>query len=502
MAATQPNDRIVPLPLPDRGRIAVIDIGSNSIRLVVFDEEIRTPGLLFNEKVMAGLGRGAGPGEPLDPEAMERAVGTLRRYRALAAEMGVTECMTVATAAVRDASNGRELLDRIAAIGLPVRLLSGSDEANLSGLGVLSAIPEADGLVGDLGGGSLELARISGGEVRQTASFPLGVLRVAELRARGKNALRSAVAKALKSVPWVRECAGLPLYLVGGSWRSLARLDMIRTGFALPIVHHYTMAPSRADRLVRLLARLAPERLAEFASISTSRIPNLADGAAILSLLVKQLSPSQLVISAYGLREGLLYERLDAAERALDPLIEAARQEGERQGRFAAHGDLLARWIAPAFAGEDAESARLRHAACLLADTGWRAHPEFRAERGLDMALHANCVGIDASGRARIAQALFTGFGGGTAIIETLLGLASRADLEQAARWGLAIRLGQRFSGGVETPLEGSRLEVDDAYVTLSLDKRDEALLGEAVGKRLRQLAESLGRMPEMVLVE
>ncbi|MBC7985385.1 MAG: Ppx/GppA family phosphatase, partial [Sphingomonadaceae bacterium] len=317
-----------------------------------------------------------------------------------------------------------------------------------------------------------------------------------------KGSLKRAVAKALASAPWARDCAGRPLYLVGGSWRALANVDMHRTGFPLPIVHHYTMGPERAARLVRLLARIGPARLAAIESLSSSRIANLPDGAALLSLLVRQIGPGALVASAYGLREGLLYERLDPATRARDPLIEATREEGEAQGRFAEHGDLLDRWIAPLFRDEDPESTRLRHAACLLGDVAWRAHPDFRAERGLDMALHGNWVNVDAAGRARIGQALFTSFGGGSVVIESLTRLCARERLEQATRWGLAMRLGQRLSGGVASPLEASRLEVDDEFVTLCLDPSDEALFGETVAKRLRQLAEAMGRQGEMLVRE
>ncbi len=482
-------------------RTAVLDIGSNSVRLVVFEGQGRIPGFLFNEKVLVGLGRDTGEDGELSDEAVERALDTLRRFRMLADEMNVTDLRTVATAAVRDAINGPDFIAKLEKIGLPVRLLSGEDEAELAALGVLSAIPNAEGLVGDLGGGSLELARIAKGEVKECVSFPLGVLRVAELREKKKKgALKRAVAKALKTAPWVQECAGQPFYLVGGSWRALARVDMHRTKFALPIVHHYTMHPDRPAKLVRLLARIDKTKLVDVPSLASQRIPNLPDGAAMLSQLVKQIGLGELVVSAYGLREGLLYERLDAETRTLDPLIAATREEGERQGRFPEHGDLLNRWIAPLFEEESATDKRIRLAACLLADTGWRAHPEFRAERGLEMALHGNWVGIESNGRGKMAQALFTNFGGGLGVVEELVSLCSTRELEQAARWGLAMRLGQRLSGGVAGPLELSRVGAKGEKLLLCVDKTDAELYGESVAKRHRQLADAFGKEPEMVL--
>lgn len=483
------------------GRVAVIDIGSNSIRLVVFEDNGRIPGFLFNEKVMVGLGSRRDEDGSLTQDALDDAMETLHRFRKLAAEMLVTDLRTVATAAVREAPNGPAFTEGLAAIGLPVRLLSGEDEAHLAALGVLSAIPEAEGLVGDLGGGSLELARVSNGEVHETVSFPMGVLRVAELREKKKKgALKRAVAKAIKAAPWIEKCEGLPLYLVGGTWRALARVDMHRTKFPLPIVHHYTMQPDRPSRLVRLLAHIDPAKLTSVPSLASQRIPHLPDGAAILSQLVKQARLGELIVSAYGLREGLLYERLDWETRALDPLIAATRSEGERQGRFPEHGDLLNRWVAPLFESESDTDKRIRLAACLLADTGWRAHPEFRAERGLEMALHGNWVGIESNGRGKMAQALFTNFGGGIGVVEELVNLCSNKELEQAARWGLAMRLGQRLSGGVAGPLELSRISIEDDNLVLCIDKGDAELYGEPVAKRHRQLAEAFGKEPAMRL--
>lgn len=483
------------------GRVAVIDIGSNSIRLVVFEDNGRIPGFLFNEKVMVGLGARRNEEGALTQDALDDALEILHRFRKLVAEMQVTDLRTVATAAVREASNGPDFTAALAAMGLPVRLLTGEDEARLAALGVLSAIPEAEGLVGDLGGGSLELARVANGEVHETVSYPLGVLRVAELREKKKKgALKRAVAKAIKSAPWMKQCEGQPFYLVGGSWRALARVDMQRTKFPLPIVHHYTMQPDRPARLVRLLAHINPARLTGVPSLASQRIPNLPDGAAILSQLVKQLGLGEQVVSAYGLREGLLYERLDAETRALDPLIAATRNEGERQGRFPEHGDLLNRWIAPLFASESATDKRIRLAACLLADTGWRAHPEFRAERGLEMALHGNWVGIESNGRGKMAQALFTNFGGGIGVVDELVDLCSTQELEQSARWGLAMRLGQRLSGGVAGPLELSSVRIEDEKLVLRIDNGDAELYGEPVAKRHRQLADAFGIEPALIL--
>lgn len=481
-------------------RTAIIDIGSNSIRLVVYQGPARLPAILFNEKVLAGLGRSMADSGRIERKAFDTAITALARFAALAREMDVARLQVVATAAVREARNGRDFIERARQIGLEVELLSGDQEAVAAGQGVISAIPEADGIVGDLGGGSLELVRVRAGEVHDRVSFPLGVLRIGALREKGGRAFSRHVGALVEEAGWIGRGAGLPLYLVGGSWRALARLDMTLHHYPLPIIHQYEIPPEAIARLSRTLSHIGKGKLRAIPNISSGRVPMLGDATAILGVLVKHLWAGTTIVSSFGLREGLLYGALSEAERSQDPLIVATRDEGRRLGRFAEHGDLLDRWIAPLFDGEPVELARLRHAACLLADVGWHANPEFRAERGVEIALHGNWVAIDAAGRAIVAQALFTSLGGGTSTPEPLGLLAAGEDLERAKRWGLAMRLGQRLSGGVAAPLQRSRLEADDKRVRLFLEPGDVALYGEAVERRHKALATACGRSAEMGL--
>lgn len=470
-------------------RPAIIDIGSNSVRLVVYEGPPRLPLPLFNEKVMAGLGRGLAEGGALDAAALDRAVAAIARFAAIAKEMQVDDLRAVATAAVRDATNGGELVARAKALGVTVEILTGEQEAMAAGLGVLSAMPDADGIVGDLGGGSLELARIRGGEVHARASFPLGVLRVAAVRAKGKGSLNRFVARSLAAAGWGGAGIGLPLYLVGGTWRALARLHMELSQYPLPLIQGYALAATDVEDLCGYLAEASRDELRSVPGISGSRAGNLNDGAALLAALLKALGAEEAITSANGLREGLLFAALPTAVRAEDPLLTAARAEGTRLGRFAEHGDLLARWIAPLFADEPPELARLRQMACLLADTGWNANPEFRAERGREIALHGNWVAIDGAGRATVAQALHTSLGGETDIPEPLETLASGEALLQATRWGLAIRLGQRLSGGVAGPLARTSLAISGKRLVLGVPEADRVLYGETVQRRHKTLA-------------
>jgi exopolyphosphatase/guanosine-5'-triphosphate,3'-diphosphate pyrophosphatase len=479
---------------PTEPRTGIIDIGSNSIRLVVYQGPERLPAILFNEKVMAGLGRGLAQTGAIPQASLDLAEQALKRFAAVAREMEVSSLRTVATAAVRDASNGAALLRTVRDLGLDVETLSGEQEAMAAGQGVLSGIPDADGIVGDLGGGSLELVRIAQGELRDRVSFPFGVLRIAALREKGPGVLERTVHAALRNAGWLGGGVGVPLYLVGGSWRALGRLDMHLCEYPLPVIHQYSMPAASILRMGRTIAHVNKQWLKAVPGLSSGRATTLGDSAALLSVLLKHLGSDTTIVSAFGLREGLLYEALDAGTRAQDPLIVATRDEGRRHGRFAEHGDLLDRWIAPLFQGDDPDMTRLRHATCQLADVGWRANPEFRAERGVEIALHGNWVAIDARGRALMAQALFTSLGGGTNTPAPLAMLAPADDLKCAVTWGLAMRLGQRLSGGLAGPLQRSRLSQDMAAVTLHLADPDLALYGDAVERRHAALGNAVGR--------
>jgi exopolyphosphatase/guanosine-5'-triphosphate,3'-diphosphate pyrophosphatase len=478
--------------------VAIIDIGSNSVRLVVYAGATRIPWIIFNEKVMAGLGQQIADTGALPEEAQERALAALRRFRQLTREMGVGRTRVVATAAVRDASNGAEFIRKVRAAGFKPELLTGEQEGKLAGEGVLSAIPEADGIVADLGGGSLELVDVADGAIHHSASLPFGVLRVAALARKGPAALAKKLGKAADIAGFDKRGRKRPLYLVGGSWRALARLDMLVTDYPLPIMHHYRMATDRPEALRDAIAQVDRSELKGVTALSASRVPTLPIANMLLEALVDALKPSELVISSFGIREGLLYEDLQESERSLDPLIEATRDAGRGLGRFAEHGALLERWIAPVF-DDDEATARLRLAACMLADVAWQAHPDFRAERGVDLALHGNWVGIDGPGRVMVAQALFSNFGGGGSFADyDVADLCSPDELRRASQWGLAMRLGQRLSGGVAGSLERSSLSVERGVLLLTLSRQEANLYGEAVERRLRTLANALGCRAEV----
>jgi exopolyphosphatase / guanosine-5'-triphosphate,3'-diphosphate pyrophosphatase len=474
----------------------VIDIGSNSVRFVVYQAKGRNPLSLFNEKVMCELGRSVADGGALSVEAIERTIGALRRFTALCKDMGMalSAVRTVATAAVRAASNSNDFLREVRqATGLQVEVISGDEEARLSALGVISAIPDADGVMGDLGGGSVELVRISAGKVLDKISLPLGPFALTGLSV---EAQEKRINKMLAEIDWLKSAQGKPFYMVGGAWRALSHLHMHINEFPLPMIHAYKILPADLDALFGTVLQLNKPAIKAIPNLSERRVPTLPNAIILLKSISARMKAPALIASAHGLREGLLFDSLPEKIRKDDPLIAACRDEAELEGRFPEHGDILMRWMDPLFAKDETPNdKRLRLAACLLSDVAWRGHPDFRAQRAIDASLFGNFVGIDSTGRIKIAVALNAAYGGETtpAILQKLMQyLLSKSDIRQAQSWGLALRLGQRLTAGTARALEQSTIALRNDDVVLTLANAHAALYGEVVDRRLKALADSL----------
>ena len=481
-------------------RQAIVDIGSNSIRLVVFGGAARAPSVLFNEKLLAGLGRGVVTQGCLDPDSVASALAGLARFAALLRLMKPITVRVVATAAVREASDGAQFLSAVRKLGLPAELLSGDDEAEAAGLGVIAAHPQARGLVADMGGGSLELVRVAAGAVHQRTSLPFGAMRVAAIRAGGRGQLRKALRKAVAPHDWLGEIAGQPLYLVGGAWRALARVHMHLNQFPLPVLADYSFSPADARELKTQVRELGSAQLAAMRGVKAARALQLDDAAALLAALVAVAQPSEVIISAHGLREGLLFAALDPPTRALDPLIEGLRHALAGQQQAPGQAEALLSWSDPAFAGDPLAEHRLRHAACLIAGTSWASDPDFKAVAGEDLALHGNWIGVSAADRAVIAMALHVGLGGDPAAPPAILArLAPPERLTRAAAWGYALRLAQRLGGGAPGVLARVTLsQATDGALVLSAPPRDRAVIDAGVKRRLARLAAATAREPRV----
>ncbi|MFC3172986.1 exopolyphosphatase [Novosphingobium bradum] len=470
---------------------AIIDVGSNTVRLVVYGGPARAPTVLHNEKVTARLGRGVAETGRLSRKAVAAALAALARYRCLLDLQGVREVDLVATAAVRDAADGPKFLEDVARLGFVPRLLAGEEEALASAMGVLGAFPGAHGVVADLGGGSLELVDIVGAECRHGVSLPLGTLRLAALRAGTPKAFLDRVGALLAEAEWAAP-HGPTLFLVGGSFRSFARHAMQMVDWPSDDPHGFELTADKARALARDLAATPAEAMVPIPGVSAARLAALPDAAALLGALIRTMAPARLVFSSWGLREGLLFGSLDPATRAQDPLSAAVAAFADQEGCSPAVARIVAKWTAPAASPGDE---RLRLAATALALASTYAEPNLRADLAVGWAMRKRWIGIDSRGRAMLAAALMANTGR-LDVPKAWRAFAPVADLATAQAWGLAVRLCRRFSGGAETALAGSRIALDAETLRLSVSQPYAALVNEGVQRDLKALATLLGRKP------
>lgn len=483
--------------------VGVIDIGSNSIRLVVFAGAGRTPDPIFNEKVLCGLGRGLERTGRLNQDGARSALANLERFAALVRLMKVRRLRVVGTAAVRDAADGPEFIAAVRRrTGLRVEILPGGEEARLSALGVLSGMPEADGVMGDLGGGSLELVALPKGRLGGHVTLPFGPLRLREVAERGRNAMPDLIDQQLQELSWLRKAKGHDFYAVGGAWRAIARLHMAHVNYPLRVIHHYTLSRSRAEDFLDLIAGLSRESLERIGRVPRKRLEVLPLAALVLYRVLLHAKPSRLVFTAMGLREGCLYDALPAAVRRRDPLLDACETVAVTHGRFPLEGRTLHKWLAPLFPKSTPLQDRLHLAACYLGDIAWHEHPDYRAEIAFDRVLHMPTVAIDHPSRAFLALAVHTRYGG--SVDGPLLGpafqLLNEEQTREAYRLGLALRLAFTISGGAPQALARARLKRDGDTLRLRLAGGTKHLIGEAVERRLEALADAFDRKPKIKL--
>lgn len=480
--------------------IAVIDIGSNSVRLVVFSGLKRVPDVIFNEKVMCGLGAEVGATGKMDKVAIESAISTLKRFRALCDQMEVGAVRCVATAAVRDAKNGNVFVKRVAEeCGFDIEIIEGGEEGRLSGLGVISGEPSATGIVGDLGGGSLELAKVEGGKVLETISLPIGPLRLVSKFGDNRTKIKMYLRELFAGIDWLKQGPHHNLYLVGGAWRNIAKLMMREKSNPLPILHGYRNSRSEFTNYGKRISRLMPDDI-PFAYTLTARRREVMPVAAILMMeLMAAMRARQAVVSTYGLREGLIFDSISEEDRVMDPFLFTCHVLAAERSRFPEHSELIYQWTRPLFwhkVPDPARREKLHHAICLLGDIAWRGHPDFRAEKAVESVLHGHFVGVSHVDRAYLAVAMNQAYGASIdqQHVAQILPLLKINEILEARMMGAALRLAQRLSGGTAKPLTVSRVRVTKGKVLLGVPEAFKDFANDVVMKRLVQLGQLMGR--------
>ncbi|MCF8483428.1 MAG: Ppx/GppA family phosphatase [Rhodospirillum sp.] len=482
-----------PLDLRPQG---IVDIGSNSVRLVVYRGLARTPLPIFNEKATCALGQGLGDTGVLNPEGVEMALRALRRFSELAARMGVEKLDLVATAAVRDAWDGRKFVRALEQVsGHKVTVLTGEQEAKTAALGVLCGLPDADGMVADLGGGSLELVMVDQGQFGDYATMPLGVLRLAEAADNTRARAVDIIDEHLAGLPWLNKGRGRTLYVVGGAWRTLARVCIDQLRYPLHVLDNFSLPREEALRLIDLLSRLSRKSLETIGGINRKRLPHLPMAAVLLERLVEEVHPDTLVFSVYGMREGRYFQSLPEDVQIQDPLLASCALLARSAGRFPEQGEELMDWMAPLFPEESLTLSRLRRAACLISDVFWSEHPDYRAEQSFHRVLKLPFMGLNHMDRAGLALAVFHRYASEAADdwVSRAMSLLDEDRLKRVKAIGYALRLGHTISGGAPGFLKRTALMAQDGKLTLHIPENDPVFLPEVFEKRLDKLAKLMG---------
>lgn len=477
----------------DSKQRAVIDIGSNTVRLVIFGGDPRVPTVVLNEKVQAKLGKGLSQGGKLSAKSMSAALKALKRFALVLKGRSVARVHTVATAAVRDAVNGAQFLEQVSALGLQPRLLTGEEEALTSALGVAAAFPQARGVVADLGGGSLELVHISGWTCEHGSSLPLGTLRLAGLRTANPRKFRRDT-QDLIAATGSRCQTGEALYLVGGSFRALAHYYLHIAGSPLDDPHGFEIGAEDIGKLCRSLQRSAP--VGPVPGITQARLNSLQDTASLLVPLIAATGAQRLVFSAWGLREGVVIQSLPQNEQQRDPLAVATFSFARMLGVTETWTTLTAGWIKEVLPDDPA----LRNpiiAAITLGLALRTIEPNLRAQTALNWALRKRWIGLDAQGRAILAAGLLAS--ANRSVPEDIRSLAREDAVRSAMACGMAMRLCWRLTGFAPLLLPKTQLSIDGANLVLRLNPDVKDLLSEAVERDLNQLAAHLGLCPALL---
>jgi exopolyphosphatase/guanosine-5'-triphosphate,3'-diphosphate pyrophosphatase len=378
---------------------------------------------------------------------------------------------------------------------VPIRVLSGLEEAEYSAEGVLCGIPTADGILADIGGGSLEVVRLAAGTRRESQTLRLGVIRLAERSGNDPIRARAIAEDDIAAVPWLAEGIGADLYLVGGAWRALARIHVAQTGYPLQMVHHYAIGREEARDLAGLISTAGRRALERLPAMPRRRIDDLPFAAVALRRLLRATGVRRVVFSASGLREGWFMQRMPEDIRRQDPLLAAGHEMAARLGRDPSLPPALLAWTQPLFPAETPEALRLREAACWLSDIGSHDHPEFRPEQAFLRVLRQPGIGLDHHARAFLAlvTAMRYEVDANAGFLRPARLLLDVASANRAEVLGIALRLAYTLSAGTPDLLAGTGLSLRGGQLVLRLQEDSGVFAGESVVRRLDRLAQAVG---------
>jgi exopolyphosphatase/guanosine-5'-triphosphate,3'-diphosphate pyrophosphatase len=488
--------KIMPFSKP----VAVIDIGSNSVRLVIYDGMKRSPMQIFNERVLCGLAKDMDLTGNLNKDGVAAASLAMDRFVKLAEVMGVVEVHLFATAAVRDAKDGADFVKKInKKHNVKIQVLSGEEEAQYAGFGIISSVSEASGVVGDLGGGSLELIQIATKSVEKPKSFPIGPLRLSGEKS--KSDLKKFIKDYIEQFPLKETLDGKNFYAVGGAFRNLAKVHMGRKNYPLKVIHNYKVRADEFLNTLQIVSRMSTETLQKLPGISKKRVNFLPYAALIVENIIKQGNPKHIVFVASGVREGLLYSKLKAEIKDQDPLISGCTQIMHRMIRPADYGYELAKWMQPLFDDIDEKESKLLLASCIMSEISCYENPEYRAEMAYRKILDSSLTGLSHKDRVFIAKSLYCRYSSqpDNSILSLMQPLLSSKKIQDAQVIGAAMRLARSLSGSCIGILGNTKLKRGKKKLSLEINDNFAELQGESIRKRVKQLGEVMGLKGELV---
>lgn len=469
-----------------------MDIGSNSVRLVIYDRMKRVPRPLFNEKALCGLGQGLHRSGTLDAEAKAFAEASVARFVAIARMMGVGELHAVATAAVRDAKDGAAFIRKIEKNnGVKIRIISGEEEAYFAAQGVISSIHAPRGLVADFGGGSLELVEVSEKGILRQSTLPIGALRLLGMCNPDPDAIRARLRKELGKVAWLGKGYDR-LYAIGGGFRSIARVHMERFDYPLRLLHHYAIETEPLRPFFTHLLGMTPKERARIQGLQNRRADGFLPAVVALEEIIRAARAERVIFSAAGIREGLLFDKLPAEEHARDALT-ASMDALTGEAWDSSYADALFAWQKPLFAGEPQERERLRRAACSLSEIALAVSPDFRAEWAFEHILVAALYGITHRERVTLALALYHRYRAKKKLRSKVLELIHEEDEAWARLVGQSMGLAFDLSAGIGELLGRFAVTpIGGGAIGLQGDAEARKTVPATVEKRLEGLGETL----------
>ena len=457
---------------------------------------------MYNERVFCALGAGVGKRGYLPDDTIDDALTAVVRFARIVQEADAGPMYVFATSAVRDATNGSVLTAAVhSRTGVEVDVISGNDEARLSADAVRYGLNLQDGIVADLGGGSLELALLKKGNVTRATSLPLGIVRLTAQMDGDISRMREEISRRIESVGWLKQSRSLCLVPLGGAFRAFTRLNIAENRHPLSIIHGYTAAPSVIQNRIDVLAGMSTRSLSTLSSIAARRRDSLPLTSMILEKLIKRSAPSAVAFAAVGVREGYVFSQMSRKEIADDPLAAGARAISLRDSRYGDTTDAFMTWIAPLMPPKKVVRTRLQRAVCALSDMAWREHPDYRAIYAFERSIQFPFLGISHTERAFVALSLYLRYGGkpDDDVVTPYRSLLSKRAIRRAEVLGLALRLAYRISSGNPALLMQSSLSTKDGKLAVTLPPNGAAPHDTRIATTIKRLCAARSLKPGTV---